>query len=419
MGANAAKTVTRLEDLLVEEVSIVDRPANKRRFLTVKSEAGMGAKGTEIHLDASGNLVTGEAPPPGAPAPEPVDLAFAFAEAGEVLAAVEKRLALPSDFRTEIFRNLYDGMRRMSAVLQATEIARADDDGKTPLVPLLMGELEEIRNNLGGLLKKLGKVTKGEKEDDPAEDVDKAVWTTAQVNEFPDSSFLYVKPGGKKDESGKTVPRSNRMFPVRDAAGKLDLPHVRNAIARAPQANLPDDVKARIQTQARRLLAEAQKERFAGKGPEKAKKDAGGDAEGFEAQLVALVESVEKRGAKMSKDRLARFKEALGVLGKILQELDIAQAAGPKGRAAPTQKGADPVTKAVESLAGTVEKLAGVVQKQGKDLRALREARPGSNVIPVEKGNAGPQVEEVSWPLDMNDPKTRQTVDKATSFIDS
>jgi len=93
-----------------------------------------------------------------------------------------------------------------------------------------------------------------------AETVEKAPLPTAQVNDLPDSAFLYIRPGGKKDAEGKTTPRTNRMFPVRDASGKLDLPRVRNAIARAPQANLPAEVKAKIQAEARKLLESTKKD---------------------------------------------------------------------------------------------------------------------------------------------------------------
>jgi Mu-like prophage I protein len=83
-----------------------------------------------------------------------------------------------------------------------------------------------------------------------------AVWSTAYVNNLPDSSFLYIEPGGKKDSEGKTVPRTLRHLPVRDASGKTDEAHVRNAIARAPQlVGIPDNIKARLQAAAKRLLA--------------------------------------------------------------------------------------------------------------------------------------------------------------------
>lgn len=83
---------------------------------------------------------------------------------------------------------------------------------------------------------------------------EKAVWATAVVNDLPDSAFLFIQDGGTKDQDGKTTPRSNRHFPVRDADGKVDLPHLRNALARIPQSTAPGvDVEA-LQKRARALL---------------------------------------------------------------------------------------------------------------------------------------------------------------------
>ena len=62
-----------------------------------------------------------------------------------------------------------------------------------------------------------------------------ALWTKAFINDLPDSSFIVVEKGGKKDKDGKTVPRNLRHLPVKDAKGKIDLPHLRNALARVGQ----------------------------------------------------------------------------------------------------------------------------------------------------------------------------------------
>jgi HK97 family phage prohead protease len=62
-------------------------------------------------------------------------------------------------------------------------------------------------------------------------------WTTSYVNDLPDTAFLLIAPGGHKDAEGKTLPRSLRYFPVRDASGGVDAIHVRNALSRIPQAN--------------------------------------------------------------------------------------------------------------------------------------------------------------------------------------
>jgi len=93
------------------------------------------------------------------------------------------------------------------------------------------------------------------------EDDEKAVWSTAFVNDLPDSSFLHILPGGEKDGEGKTTPRSLRMFPYKDASGKVDLPHLRNAIARIPQSNrIEAATKERLQSKARRILEDQGKE---------------------------------------------------------------------------------------------------------------------------------------------------------------
>jgi hypothetical protein len=81
-----------------------------------------------------------------------------------------------------------------------------------------------------------------------------AVWTTAYMNDLPDSAFLYIEPGGTKDSDGKTTPRSKRHFPVKDANGKVDLAHVRNALARIPQSNVSSAAKSAAVAKARRML---------------------------------------------------------------------------------------------------------------------------------------------------------------------
>jgi len=60
---------------------------------------------------------------------------------------------------------------------------------------------------------------------------------TRSKNDLPDSDFAYIGPGGKKDASGKTVPRSLRHLPIPDAA------HVRNALARLDQTDITPEAK--------------------------------------------------------------------------------------------------------------------------------------------------------------------------------
>lgn len=83
----------------------------------------------------------------------------------------------------------------------------------------------------------------------------KAVWTTADIDSLPDSSFLYIEPGGSKDSDGKTTPRSLRHFPYKTATGAIDLDHLRNAISRIPQSSLSKDLRDKLQVKAEKLLA--------------------------------------------------------------------------------------------------------------------------------------------------------------------
>jgi len=108
-------------------------------------------------------------------------------------------------------------------------------------------------------------------------------WTTKYVNDLPDSAFLYIEPGGTKDRDGKTVPRRLRHFPYKDQNGAIDVAHLRNAIARIPQSDLPADVKERVQKRARRLLIEYYEKHGQKEAAERAKKRFNEAHKGFAA----------------------------------------------------------------------------------------------------------------------------------------
>ena len=108
---------------------------------------------------------------------------------------------------------------------------------------IVLAHLKEDKNYYSDLKAKMpgeagGKTTM-------IDDIEKAVWTTAYVNDLPDSSFAYISPGGKKDSDGKTTPRSLRHLPYKDSSGKVDAAHVRNALARLSQTQIPADAKAK------------------------------------------------------------------------------------------------------------------------------------------------------------------------------
>jgi HK97 family phage prohead protease len=138
---------------------------------------------------------------------------------------------------------------------------------------------------------------------DPAEKL--AAWTTAYIDDLPDSAFLHVETGGKKDSDGKTTPRALRHFPYKDAGGKLDLPHLRNALARIPQSDLPQGVKDKLTTKAKKLLEDAGDSGAddSTEGPDGSKKAAGDPAETLGDLVVRLKNSMQDQRDAGSRDQ--------------------------------------------------------------------------------------------------------------------
>lgn len=169
------KQIHRLEDLLVEEVSLVDRAANKRRFLAVKSEDGMGERGAEIVTDENGNLITkkdsqvtpeepGTEPGVGTDDSSSIEEISVFKSVEEVISRVEKRLSINLDMRRELFQSLNDNISRLNTVINSADMAQIDrGDKPSTLVPVLAAELMEVSKSILALSKMLGGV---KKEDD-------------------------------------------------------------------------------------------------------------------------------------------------------------------------------------------------------------------------------------------------------------
>lgn len=79
---------------------------------------------------------------------------------------------------------------------------------------------------------------------------ERAQMTSSSINDLPDSAFAYIEPGGSKDSSGKTTPRSLRHFPIHDAA------HVRNALARASSSSFGKKAMPKILAAAKKFGVE-------------------------------------------------------------------------------------------------------------------------------------------------------------------
>lgn len=108
------------------------------------------------------------------------------------------------------------------------ELAKSDDKMKS----CVAGKMKDGTMKIGEAIKECktmmdAEIVTEEYIDEKIEGLNKL--TRKAINDLSDSDFAYIETGGKKDDGGKTVPRSLRHFPIHDAA------HVRNALARIAQ----------------------------------------------------------------------------------------------------------------------------------------------------------------------------------------
>jgi hypothetical protein len=165
--------------------------------------------------------------------------------------------------------------------------------------------------------------------DDTRDALAKAEMDTADVNDLPDSDFAYIEPGGKKDDSGKTTPRSLRHFPIHDAA------HVRNALARLSTSPFESKARPKVEAAARRLgIGEPagkddmeKTEKAAAAEPEEKKPAFPGAKppfKGKKAKKVAKVrtpEDLEYRRVQKEAKRLRKMRKAQAVVAKAEKRL--------------------------------------------------------------------------------------------------
>jgi hypothetical protein len=322
-----ADGVHRLRDIVVEEVSLVDRAANQRRFLVVKRSADMADENTataDTKPDSPNTIEKGKKKPAVAAADEAADQ--------------EKAKKKPA--------------------------ADEGDDADT------------------------AKARASTKDDDEEEDGDEEPTKKARKQE------LVLAPAVKEALLRVLTDALERLMTLANTIKEAAEPEDGDG------GEMPKDVTSELEAVAD-LLYDANKRK-------KAKAD------------------VAKAGARMAKDRLDRFQKALSLLADILKELTGTIDAPPAPTAGAAETGvtkraaAAPQPASVPGLADLVTgigELTRVVKRQEEELSRMRQARGVSNAIPVEGGRrAEPQ--DVSWPLDMNRPISRDKVRKEVSFFD-
>ena len=121
----------------------------------------------------------------------------------------------------------------------------------------------------------------------------------------------------------------------------------------------------------------------------------------------------------MAKDRLDRFQKALALLSDVLKELTHAQqAAVPAGPGTENKIQKRTSAPGMGTLVASVTELTQLMKSQQDELARLRKTRAISNAIAIDGGRPRAS-QDVSWPLDMNRPISRDGVSKAVSFYDA
>jgi len=161
-------------------------------------------------------------------------------------------------------------------------------------------------------------------------------------NRLPDSAFLYVQPGGVLDDEGKTVPRSYRHFPIRDADGGIDADALRAAlpqIADAKTVGLDADDAGRLSARARRMLDQIERGNPVTDEPAEWKTGAAVDLLTVAYRLIDAAEAIAaeqqhrralgedtKSGWRMRSESADAVNSILGQLGRTVEHLELVAA---------------------------------------------------------------------------------------------
>ena len=388
--------VHRLRDILVEEVSLVDRAANKRRFLVVKRSNEMSdgpSRGEQPDADdaAQGTAARGRGKK--APKPDPkVGKARRRAAASaddadgddDEVDAKKATRARPPWQKDDEDDDEDDTEKADDEDEDETEKADEEDDDDD--VETKKGDDDdEDGDEDGGAADKARKRAKSDngaagrpqRRGKPAEKAD---------------DDLFMSPAVKTAVLRVLAQALERLMGVANRVKEAEPPDDDN------EAYVPDDITGELEDIGELLEDVAERLPAAKAARQKA--------------------GVAKAGARMAKERLDRFQKALALLSDVLKELtNAAQPQEPAGGSAENKVHKRTSMPGVAALVSSVNELTQMMKGQQDELVRLRKTRATSNAIPVDGGRRAAS-QEVSWPLDMNRPISRDGVAKAVSFFD-
>lgn len=127
--------VFRLHDMLVQEVSLVDRAANQRKFLMLKREGDAMAKGEELKPDGAGGFTTDDAAAP--------EASTETAKSGEDASIAP----ITTQAKQDVLRMLAGALENLMSI--ATTVKAAEEGGEDDNLP---ANVVEGLKSVGGLL---------------------------------------------------------------------------------------------------------------------------------------------------------------------------------------------------------------------------------------------------------------------------
>ncbi len=352
---NPAK-VYRLHDMVVEEVSLVDRAANRRKFLIVKrdGENTMGV-GAEVTQRADGSFVAAgtqqqAAPAAGAPAVTPPAAPVAKAS-----------IALTADAQTMFTDVLEEAIDNLTASLDMVKAAKVietqEEADADALLEMVMASAEDLSDTVSAYAGIEEAPAEGEGEGEEG-----------------------AAPGPMTANAGGAPP-PNAGAPVLPMGKRLDVRRAKRTIAKSEGERVG-------MTLLQKYGAKMSKERRSR----------------FEAAMKVLSE-VFGEVQPMLRDKAAGKKPKPG------------EKMPPAPPAAPAKKADDPeaakLKTANEKLTKQLGDIQTVAKRQAEQLAAARSSRAPSNAVGVEPTNVKKSSDHVSWPVDMNDDRyNRETAGK-------
>lgn len=421
------RSVTRLHDMLVHEVSIVDRGANKRRFIVVKRENAMS---TELRPDGQGGFTpVAKAPPPFPPKkPGEEDKPEEGAEAG----GEDKKPPFPpkpaaappgAGAGSGGLKQVLDCLGRLTSVVEAL----GGDAASIPPEALL--ELADIGATLN-------RVTEGGGAPKPAAPAPPAPPPPAGDQKAVGAGAVQQDASGAPPNPGAaaTPPAQgggDQLSKLTDALEQLvAVTEQTKASADSGQpVDIAPAVQAIIMTLQQLLQGQSGVAMGAGTGSAAFKADDAGVDSLLKMDDESLRALLEKIGAKMAKERLGRFKGHLDGLLGILNEL-----AGDLSDTNKVAKGADAPAvdpallvqataqieqmsevvakqaEAINALEGAVDTQRALIARQATEIGLLKQLAPASNAITVDppraSGGADKQEPGAVWRDDMAPPNT-------------